>query len=394
MQNRQGKPADGFPFLLDKKLFKIKMVKNAGFAFFLGAIIVLPSEVFASMAKLRTFFMDRRTDQMMDYEMFKEIVKEKLKDYMPPEYREAEVEIISINKVNGPKDALVVRKSGERIAPNLYLDDCYQKYRECDDLKMALSDMAEEYVRADEKTAKNFEVDISQMKDRVVMMLINTEQNREMFADMLHREFQDLSVIYKYVVSQSEQGIASFKVTNQIMEQAGMTAEELFQCAAENTKRMFPPAMKRMEDVLLDMAGEKGLPAEVADLFETYRDPKESLWVISNASGINGAVSMLYEENLHKLAESMGTDLYIMPSSVHEVLAASVEMENGSPEELAMMVREINMTSVKLEERLSNNVYHYDKDLRELKLATQVPNQRLDGGVAEPELIYGIEPKR
>lgn len=331
---------------------------------------------------------------MMDYEMFKEIVKEKLKDYMPPEYREAEVEIISINKVNGPKDALVVRKSGERIAPNLYLDDCYQKYRECDDLKMALSDMAEEYVRADEKTAKNFEVDISQMKDRVVMMLINTEQNREMFADMLHREFQDLSVIYKYVVSQSEQGIASFKVTNQIMEQAGMTAEELFQCAAENTKRMFPPAMKRMEDVLLDMAGEKGLPAEVADLFETYRDPKESLWVISNASGINGAVSMLYEENLHKLAESMGTDLYIMPSSVHEVLAASVEMENGSPEELAMMVREINMTSVKLEERLSNNVYHYDKDLRELKLATQVPNQRLDGGVAEPELIYGIEPKR
>ena len=52
------------------------------------------------------------------------------------------------------------------------------------------------------------------------------------------------------------------------------------------------------------------------------------------------------------------------------------------------------MSVVELEDRLSNNVYHYDKDLRELKLATQVPNQRLDGMVSEPELIYGTEPKR
>lgn len=31
-------------------------MKNAGFAFFLGAIVALPSEVFASLAKLRTFY--------------------------------------------------------------------------------------------------------------------------------------------------------------------------------------------------------------------------------------------------------------------------------------------------------------------------------------------------
>ena len=118
------------------------------------------------------------------------------------------------------------------------------------------------------------------------------------------------------------------------------------------------------------------------------------MWIISNSSGINGAVSMLYDENLNKLAEKMGTDLYIIPSSVHEVIAVSVEMGSGDPEELAEMVQGVNMSAVELEDRLSNNVYHYDKDLRELKLATQVPNQRLDGMVSEPELIYGTEPKR
>lgn len=331
---------------------------------------------------------------MMDYEMFKEIVKEKIKDYMPPEYRNSVVDIFGVNKVNGIRDAIAVRKPGEQIASNLYLDDVYKAYQQCDDLEMTLKSMAEEYRGMAEKSVKKFDVDLSKMKDRVVMMLVNTEQNKEMLADLPHREFQDLSVIYRYVVSQDEQGVASFKVTNDIMEQTDMTPEELFRHASENTKKIFPPRIASMEDVMFGMIGGEDIPDEIADLFKADRDPKESMWVISNSSGINGAVSMLYDENLNKLAEKMGTDLYIIPSSVHEVIAVSVEIGNGNPEELAEMVQQINMSAVELEDRLSNNVYHYDKDLRQLKLATQVPNQRLDGVVAEPELIYGTEPKR
>ena len=60
----------------------------------------------------------------------------------------------------------------------------------------------------------------------------------------------------------------------------------------------------------------------------------------------------------------------------------------GDPYELAEMVNEINMSQVSLEERLSNQVYHYDKDARRLTLATDTPNKRLDGMVAEANLIY------
>lgn len=331
---------------------------------------------------------------MMDYEMFKELVKKKIKDYMPPEYRDAAVDIFSVNKVNGAKDALAIRKADEQIAPNLYLDNYYKMYQVYDDLKKTLEVMAEEYCEMASRSLKKLELDLSQMKERVVMMLVNTEQNRAMLADIPHREFQDLSVIYRYVVSQNEEGIASFKITNDVMKKCGMTPEDLFQYATENTKKMFPPKISTMEEVMFGVLGEDDIPDEVVEFLDMNREPKESLWVISNSSGINGAVSMLYEENLHKLAERIGTDLYILPSSVHEVLAASVEMGNGNPEELAVIVQEINMSAVELEDRLSNNVYHYDKDLRELKLATQIPNQRLDGIVAEPELICGSEPKR
>lgn len=52
--------------------------------------------------------------------------------------------------------------------------------------------------------------------------------------------------------------------------------------------------------------------------------PEQTMWVISNEKGINGAASMLYENELHELAESLESDLYILPSSVHEVIVSDV----------------------------------------------------------------------
>ena len=51
----------------------------------------------------------------------------------------------------------------------------------------------------------------------------------------------------------------------------------------------------------------------------------------------------------------------------------------GDPNDLAQMVTEVNGNEVALGERLSNQVYHYDKELRKITLATDTPNKRLDG---------------
>ena len=61
----------------------------------------------------------------------------------------------------------------------------------------------------------------------------------------------------------------------------------------------------------------------------------------------------------------------------------------GSPDDLAEMVYEINMEQVDIDDRLSNQVYHYDKDLRTLRLATDTINKSLDdvdrGAISTPE---------
>ena len=76
-----------------------------------------------------------------------------------------------------------------------------------------------------------------------------------------------------------------------------------------------------------------------------------------------------------------------MPSSIHEVIAVSADF--GSPDELAEMVYEINMDQVDNNDRLTNQVYCYDKDLRTLRLATDTINKSLDdvdrGAILTPE---------
>ena len=114
---------------------------------------------------------------------------------------------------------------------------------------------------------------------------------------------------------------------------------------------------------------------------------ERSMYVITNESKLFGAASMLYEEPLHELAEKIGSDLYILPSSIHEVIAVSADF--GSPDEWAEMVYEINMDQVDINDRLSNQVYCYDKDLRTLRLATDTINKSLDdvdrGVISTPE---------
>ena len=43
---------------------------------------------------------------MMDYEVFKEVVKENLLDYMPEKYQDSEMRVDSVEKINRKMDGL------------------------------------------------------------------------------------------------------------------------------------------------------------------------------------------------------------------------------------------------------------------------------------------------
>lgn len=330
---------------------------------------------------------------MMNYEIFKEVVAEKFKDYLPEKYRDMELLVHPVEKVNRTLDGLnlISGEKGITASPTIYINDMYEYYQQCGSLQNTLQSAAAAMEQIFKEVPQITSLDTADVKDHIIFRLVNTEQNRELLKTVPSREFEDLSIIYFWVIKIDEEGIQSCIVKNDMAKRFGMSEEQLFHAAAENTRRILPPTVESLNDIACKMMIADGVPEAVAEEIAGERQ-EISMWIISNDRLIYGSASMLYEDKLHTLAEQLGTDLYILPSSVNEVIA--VPADEGDPNLLAQMVSEANMDQLPLEERLSNQVYHYDKDLRKLSLATDTPNKRLDGIVAEPSLIYETKQSR
>ena len=87
--------------------------------------------------------------------------------------------------------------------------------------------------------------------------------------------------------------------------------------------------------------------------------------ILSNETKFNGAAAITNKAVLDLACNKLGAEMiYILPSSVHEVLAVAM----GDPDDLRNMVCEVNDTKVLPQERLSYNVYKYTLG-RELEIA-------------------------
>ena len=319
---------------------------------------------------------------MMDYEMFKDVVREKLMSHMPDELAGYSLRADRTGKVNETLDALHLVPPDclpDKLYPTVYMNHVYEAYKKSGDLQETLELTAFYLAGAcREAERKNSRITLQNAPERIVMSLVNTEQNREMLGYMPHREFEDLAVIYRYVID-PKNPVESVPITVEMAEGIGMGEGELFDAAVENTRRIFPPTAELLNDIIVKMFMDGGFSEETArEMGSVIQTP---IYCISNRMCTNGAVSMLYGDFIHGLAEQLGSDLYILPLSVHEVMA--VQTEGVTPEELAELVEKNNMSRTGLGERLSNQVYHYDKERRRLSLATDTPNKRLDGSASE-----------
>ncbi|MBE5934294.1 MAG: hypothetical protein E7262_00700 [Lachnospiraceae bacterium] len=329
---------------------------------------------------------------MMEYQEFKKVVEEQLKEYVPEPYRSMEWDSHKVEKVNQTLDAINFRstESGMSVSPTVYINTMYEQYKNGEQIDDILRDVAGVIVRAVKEKDKIIpDLDFENAKDNIVFQLINTEQNKEMLEHVPHREFQDLSIIYRWVVNRNDEGLASILIKDNVAKQLGLSENQLFDAAKENTKKLLPIAVRPMGEVLMDIMMKDGMPCELAEIMLNTLPAKKQMYVISNEIGVNGASAMLYEEGLEELSNIFESDIYIMPSSVHECIAISSEL--GDPNELAEMVESINMDQVELKDRLSNQVYFYDKETKQVSLASNNPNKRLDGMVAETNGSYDID---
>lgn len=314
----------------------------------------------------------------MNYESFVEHVKELMKDHLPEGWEKTAISIRRADKVNQKRMGLEFNR-GDFYSPTIYMEEMYEHYEHGANLDEIIEMVSEILVELElPEKMKITKESLGEKRDRIVFQLINTEENQALLNNMPHRSFEDLSVVYLWFISCDENGLMTIPVENSTAALFDYSEEQLFQLAYENTKRLFPPVAKPMRQVIDEIV--QGINMEIEN--EEALEKGTGFYVFTNEVKTFGAAAMLYPEVFEQIAEIQGDDLYILPSSRHEVITLpKSEMEL---EDVIELVEMTNETHTSVEDALSRQVYQYDRATREITQATHVPHRPFGEEQQEP----------
>ena len=198
------------------------------------------------------------------------------------------------------------------------------------------------------------EMDYGQIKDKLIVELVGADRNAEMLKQVPHTMVEDMAAIYKIRLESDESHQATAMITNEFLSALGVDVQQLHQDALENAAQISPAKVLSMSEVL-------GIPPEMS-----LGGPE--IIVVTTENQIKGAGALLYPDVMDQIAEKAGGDFFVLPSSVHEVLALP-DYGNITSSEMQAIVMAVNGTEVAPEEQLSDHVYHFDAKEHVFELA-------------------------
>lgn len=289
----------------------------------------------------------------MDYERFKEGFQDALKAELVVRGADVELTARRVDKMNDSYDAITVRPVDSSIGVNISVEKVFAAYEN----GTPIPEIAEHFADAVEKGFRESpQVDLEslsdyeQMKSKLSMEVVSAEKNAELLESVPHERMEDMAVVYRFVLDQMDSGNGTILVTNQLLEQYGITKEQLRVDAMENAPEIRPFEIRGMSEVMSELA--PGMIPEVAPV-------DEKMFVATVPDKIHGAGVIAYPNFMEDAAQKMVGDFFVLPSSIHEVLLVK---DNGqmTAKELENMVKEGNATQVEPADQLTDHVYHYD----------------------------------
>lgn len=294
----------------------------------------------------------------MEYKEFVEYIK------MNAGYIAGEGGNITINHViknNGCEmDGLVIMEKGKDIAPTIYMDSFYELYTNGENIKSIIRQI--EVIYEQNKNNVTFDVNILKhfdtIKDKIVYKVVNYRSNEKLLEQVPHKRILDLAVVF-YCLLDNEYGrSATALIYNNNLKNWNVTIDDVYKAALKNTPDLLHSKISSMA-ALFEKCG-VNVDGEEVDLKDYV---PSDMYVLTNESKLNGAACILYENVLYDFAQKLGADLYILPSSVHEVILLP-KLSMFEKDELVNMVKEVNTEGVAADEVLSDHVYEYNRTER------------------------------
>lgn len=291
-------------------------------------------------------------ESLMSFEQFQEAAK----DFFQKKYQgNWNVSICPVLKNNGVYlHGLSVIREDDQVVPTIYLESFYEQYQKGIPFEQVMERV--ELVNAANTKLNDVSADYYKeyetAKDSLRLKIINYQKNKVFLEEVPFVKFLDLALICYSRFPEPVVPNGAIVVKKNHLAMWEVTEQEVFEQALYNSRQQ----EKEVFVPILDMM-RKLQENEAEDLFsEIKEEPK--LYVLTNQNCLFGATVMYYPKVLFQCANQLKSDLYILPSSINELLF--LKTEDGEVDQLREMVREVNQDRVLKEEVLSYHVYHYD----------------------------------
>ncbi|SEA97145.1 hypothetical protein SAMN02910384_02898 [Pseudobutyrivibrio sp. ACV-2] len=158
----------------------------------------------------------------MDFETFKESLAKDVKEILDSRTGgDTQVESRTVDKMNETYDAITVKPEDSNIGVNLNATALYQEYeggKSYDEIVDGAADVADSAL----KSRPDFDVqafsDYDKMKDSLAMEVVSRGRNAELLETVPHKDIEDMSVAYRFVIGETAQGTGTILVTNQMLD--------------------------------------------------------------------------------------------------------------------------------------------------------------------------------
>ncbi len=201
----------------------------------------------------------------------------------------------------------------------------------------------------------------SEVRDLIFAKLINTERNKELLYKLPNEPVLDLSLVF-YFFRNNDPDDEELLVTDEMLDLWKVDYFQLFEDAMKNTKNVMGETIRPLRELIGDM-----LKDIEVDLDFKEEDEKMPMYVMTNLWKRNGAVCVLFWDTLRELAAMLEHDLFIIPSSIHEVIIVPAT-EDVTREALDKMIREVNASELEAEDVLSDHAYFFSRKIGHIEM--------------------------
>lgn len=281
----------------------------------------------------------------------------------------AEVTATKVTKPGGVvRNEISIREPGARIAPTIYIDEAVQRGMTVDEVADWVIEVSEKNPITDIEQivfkAALIE-DFEKAKENLSYMLINKESSKEYLEDKVYRDLFDLAAVPYVKVGK----FGTIVVRKNLLKVWNVCEDEVMNTAISNLVMNFPYEIDVIDmcDALINEMEKNGMgevPEELKELIVT----RGVIYIVTNKKRRYGAPYGFIPSVMEHIAKKMDSDLFILPSSVDEVLVISADDEDIDSDHARKVVREVNIEALEPQERLSNNIYKYSRATGEIEI--------------------------